>query len=260
MSSLEQLYGLNQRVALVTGGYGGIGMEICSALAQLGAKVAVAGHNPDKTVAAAEALKSQGGEAYAATFDALFVPETQRMVDEVAAHFGRIDVLINCVGLNREAKAEDYSEEMFDFVFDVNLKSAMFQAQAVARHMIRQGTGGRQVHLGSVRSQVALRGRGYAAYCATKGGLSMLCKQLAAEWAPHKINVNVVAPTFVRTAMVANMLSDPDFYNPLIARIPLGRIAEPIDVSNAVVFFASSAADFVTGQTIYLDGGITATQ
>jgi NAD(P)-dependent dehydrogenase (short-subunit alcohol dehydrogenase family) len=88
----------------------------------------------------------------------------------------------------------------------------------------------------------------------------MLCKQLAAEWAPHKINVNVVAPTFVRTAMVANMLSDPDFYNPLIARIPLGRIAEPIDVSNAVLFFASSAADFVTGQTIYLDGGITATQ
>jgi gluconate 5-dehydrogenase len=260
MSSLEQLYALSGKVALVTGGYGGIGSAICTALAQLGAKVAVAGHNADKTSATAAELRALGCDSIPATFDALSVPDTQRMVDEVAAHFGRIDVLINCVGLNREAKAEDYSEEMFDFVFDVNLKSAMFQAQAVARHMIRQGTGGRQVHLGSVRSQVALRGRGYAAYCATKGGLSMLCKQLAAEWAPHKINVNVVAPTFVRTAMVANMLSDPDFYNPLIARIPLGRIAEPIDVSNAVVFFASSAADFVTGQTIYLDGGITATQ
>ncbi|SRR5258706_1603005 len=260
MSTLEQTYGLAGKVALVTGGYGGIGEMVCAALARIGTKVAVAGHNADKASGAAEALTKQGGDAIPVVFDARSVPETQRMVEQVAAHFGRIDILINCVGLNREAKAEDYPEETFDFVFDVNLKSAMFQAQAVARHMIRQGTGGSQVHLGSVRSQVALRGRGYAAYCATKGGLSMLCKQLAAEWAPHKINVNVVAPTFVRTAMVEHMLSDPEFYNPLIARIPLGRIAEPVDVSNAVLFFASAASSFVTGQTLYLDGGLTATQ
>jgi NAD(P)-dependent dehydrogenase (short-subunit alcohol dehydrogenase family) len=111
-----------------------------------------------------------------------------------------------------------------------------------------------------VRTQLGLRGRGYAAYCAAKGGLAILCKQLAAEWAPHKINVNVVAPTFVRTDLVAHMLADPSFYNALVGRIPLGRIAEPEDVRNAVLFFASSASDFVTGQTLYLDGGITATQ
>jgi NAD(P)-dependent dehydrogenase (short-subunit alcohol dehydrogenase family) len=126
--------------------------------------------------------------------------------------------------------------------------------------MIRQGTGGKQVHMGSVRALLALRGRGYAAYCASKGGLAMLCKQLAAEWAPHKINVNVVAPTFVRTPLVADMLSDANFYNSLVARIPLGRIAEPDDVRNAVLFLVSPASDFITGQTIYLDGGITATQ
>jgi NAD(P)-dependent dehydrogenase (short-subunit alcohol dehydrogenase family) len=142
----------------------------------------------------------------------------------------------------------------------VNLKGAMFQAQAAARQMMNQGTGGKQVHIGSVRTLLALRGRGYAAYCATKGGLAILCKQLAAEWAPHKINVNVVAPTFVRTLQVAHMLSDANFYNTLVARIPLGRIAEPDDVSNAVLFFVSSASDFITGQTLYLDGGITATQ
>jgi gluconate 5-dehydrogenase len=136
----------------------------------------------------------------------------------------------------------------------------MFQAKAAARHMMKQETGGKQIHIGSVRTLLGLRGRGYSAYCATKGGLAILCKQLAAEWAPHKINVNVVAPTFVRTPLVAHMLADPNFYNALIARIPLGRIAEPEDVSNAVLFFASPASDFITGQTLYLDGGITATQ
>jgi len=122
------------------------------------------------------------------------------------------------------------------------------------------GTGGKQVHIGSVRTLLALRGRGYAAYCASKGGLATLCKQLAAEWAPHKINLNVVAPTFVRTPLVADMLSEPKFYNSLVARIPLGRIAEPDDVRNTVLFLVSPASDFITGQTIYLDGGITATQ
>lgn len=254
------MHRLDGKVALVTGGYGGIGEAVCSELGTLGAKVAVAGHHAEKAKACAAALKQKGYEAYGAAFDSVSVAETRRMVDEVAAHFGRVDILVNCVGLNREEKAEEVSEEQFDYVFDVNLKGAMFQAQAAARHMIKQGSGGKQVHIGSVRTMLGLRGRGYAAYCATKGGLAILCKQLAAEWAPHKINVNVVAPTFVRTAQVANMLSDPNFYNALVARIPLGRIAEPVDVANAVTFFASPASDFVTGQTLYLDGGITATQ
>jgi gluconate 5-dehydrogenase len=242
------------KVALVTGGYGGIGVAICRGMADLGAKVAVAGHDAQKASACADAI---GG--YAAPFDGLSVADTRRMVDDVAAHFGRLDILVNCVGLNREARAEEFDEDRWDYVVDSNLKSAMFQAQAAARHMIAQG-GGKQVHIGSVRTQLGLRGRGYAAYCAAKGGLAILCKQLAAEWAPHRINVNVVAPTFVRTEMVSHMLADPAFYQSLVARIPLGRIAEPGDVRDAVLFFASSASDFVTGQTLYLDGGITATQ
>jgi NAD(P)-dependent dehydrogenase (short-subunit alcohol dehydrogenase family) len=254
------MFRLDGKVALVTGGYGGIGEVVSRGLAEAGARVAVAGHNADKATACADAIKKQGHDAYAAAFDSISVPETRRMVDDVAAHFGRLDILVNCVGLNREEKAEDVTEEMFDHVVDVNLKSAMFQAQAAARHMIRQGSGGKQVHIGSVRTLLGLRGRGYAAYCATKGGLAILCKQLAAEWAPHRINVNVVAPTFVRTQQVAHMLSDEKFYNALVERIPLGRIAEPEDVWNAVLFFVSPASSFVTGQTLYLDGGITATQ
>jgi NAD(P)-dependent dehydrogenase (short-subunit alcohol dehydrogenase family) len=256
----DHLFRLDGRVALVTGGYGGIGDVVCQGLARAGARVGVAGHNLDKATACAEAIRGSGHEAFATAFDALSVPETSRMVDEVVSHFGRLDILVNCVGLNREEKAEDVTEQMFDHVIDVNLRSAMFQAQAAARHMIRQGDGGKQVHIGSVRTLLALRGRGYAAYCASKGGLAILCKQLAAEWAPHRINVNVVAPTFVRTQQIAHMLANQQFYNALIARIPLGRIAEPEDVWHAVLFLVSNGSDFITGQTLYLDGGITATQ
>lgn len=245
------------KVALVTGGYGGIGEAVCRTLAARGARVAVAGHNAERAAAFVQTL---GGEACAAQFDVTSVSQTESMVDEVAAHFGRLDILVNCIGLNREEKAGEVTEDRFDYVLDVNLKGAMFQAQAAARCMMRQGDGGKQVHIGSVRTLLGLRGRGYAAYCASKGGLAVLCKQLAAEWAPQRINVNVVAPTFVRTEQVAQMLSDPTFYNALVARIPLGRIAEPNDVANAVLFFVSGASDFVTGQTLYLDGGITATQ
>lgn len=260
MATLEQLFRFDGKVALVTGGYGGIGDAVSRGLAGLGARVAVAGHNAAKAEACAASIRQSGGDAYAAAFDSVSVAETQRMVDEVAAHFGRLDVLVNCVGLNREEKAEEVTEALFDHVVDVNLKSAMFQAQAAARHMIQQGTGGKQVHIGSVRTLLALRGRGYAAYCASKGGLAILCKQLAAEWAPHQINVNVVAPTFVRTQQVAHMLADETFYNTLVARIPLGRIAEPDDVWHAILFFVSPASAFITGQTLYLDGGITSTQ
>jgi len=259
MAHVERLFRLDEKIALITGGYGGIGAAVTRVLAGAGAKVAVAGHDGEKAAAFAESLRGEGHDTFSSEFDVLSVAETRRAVDEVVAHFGRLDILVNCIGLNREESAETAGEDKFDHVIDVNLKGAMFQAQAAARHMIRAG-GGKQVHIGSVRSLLGLRGRGYAAYCASKGGLPILCKQLSAEWAPHRINVNVVAPTFVRTEQVAHMLADASFHDALVARIPLGRIAEPDDVASAVLFFVSPASDFVTGQTLYLDGGLTATQ
>lgn len=257
MSLLNQLFGLEGKVALVTGGYGGIGAAVCRGLAGVGAQVAIAGSKRDKAQALADEM---GNSAYAAAFDAASVGEIRAMVDDVVAHFGRLDILVNCIGLNREEPALEITEDAFDYVYTANLKSSLFLGQAAARHMIAGGAGGKQVFLGSVRTMLALRGRGYAAYCAAKGGLGTMCKQLAAEWAPHKINVNVVAPTFVRTEQVAHLLSDPEFYSALTARIPLGRVAEPEEVMNAVLFFVSPASDFITGQTLYLDGGLTATQ
>jgi NAD(P)-dependent dehydrogenase (short-subunit alcohol dehydrogenase family) len=258
--SIQNLFRLDGKVAVVTGGYGGIGAPVSHALAAMGAKVAIAGHNEGKASACADALRNSGFDSYAAQFDAFSVADTQRMVDDVAAHYGEVHILVNAVGLQREEKAEDVTEKNFDHVIGGNLKTMMFQAQAAARQMIRQGKGGKQIHFGSVRSLLALRGRGFAAYCAAKGGMPILCKQLATEWAEHKINVNLLAPTFVRTQQVATWLEDPQFYANLVARIPLGRIAEPEDIVGAVLFLASSASDFVTGQTLYLDGGVTATQ
>jgi len=260
MVAIEKLFRLDGKVALVTGGCGGIGEAVSRGLACSGAKVAISGHKAASAAAFAESLKAEGHDAWATAFEAVSVSETQRMVDEAADHFGRLDILVNCIGLNREEKAEEVTEAMFDHVYNVNLKSAMFQAQAAARHMIRQGNGGKQVHLGSVRSLLALRGRGYAAYCAAKGGLITLCRQLSAEWAPNGINVNVVAPTFIRTEQVAQMLADDAFYSSLISRIPLGRIGEPEDVMGAVLFLVSPASNFITGHALYMDGGITATQ
>jgi gluconate 5-dehydrogenase len=257
---LDRLFSLNGKVALVAGGYGGIGEAVSRGLAAVGATVIVAGRREEQAVALAKSISGEGCAADYAVFDAASVDQIRRMTDGVAAKHGHIDILVNCVGLNAEEPALEVTEEKYDFVYTMNLKSALFLAQASARHMVKQGKGGKQIHLGSVRTLLGLRGRGYAAYTAAKGGLGTMCKQLAAEWAPEKINVNVVAPTFVRTDLVADMLADPKFYGTLTARIPLGRIAEPDEVMNAVLFFAAPASDFITGQILYLDGGITATQ
>jgi gluconate 5-dehydrogenase len=169
----------------------------------------------------------------------------------------RIDLLINCAGVQREQKLEEVTEEAWDEVVGTNLKAAMFLAQAVAR---RQKRGGKQVHLLSVRAQLGLRGRGYSAYTSAKGGLAMLVRQHACELAARGICVNGVAPTVVRTRMGAHWLKNPKTRAWLEQRIPLGRVAEPRDVVGAVLFFCSPATDYVTGQILYVDGGLTASQ
>jgi NAD(P)-dependent dehydrogenase (short-subunit alcohol dehydrogenase family) len=249
--------GLAGKVALVAGGYGGIGEAVARALAARGATVVIAGRDAARGAALASAL---GGSASSVTMDARDVASIRQSVAAAAERHGGIDFLINSLGTQQIEPLVDVTEEAFDRVLDVNLKGAMFVAQAVARAQIAAGRGGRHVHILSVRAQLGMRDRGYSAYCSSKGGLSLLVKQHAVELARHGINVNGVAPTVVRTPMANDWLADAEIYRKLIERIPLGRIAEVDDVSGPVLFFLSGAANFITGQILYVDGGITATQ
>lgn len=239
---------LRNKTAFVPGGYGGLGAPICLALAKAGAGVVVAGRDLRKARSLATKIKGR-----AVALDVRDIPSIEKAVSAL----GRIDILVNCVGMQREQKLEEVTEAAFDELLATNLKAAMFLAQAVAK---RQKRGGKQVHLLSVRAHLGLRGRGYSAYCATKGGLAMLVKQHACELGARGICVNGVAPTVVRTEMGAHWLKNPKTRAWLKERIPLGRVAEPADVVGAVLFFCSPASDFVTGQILYVDGGITASQ
>ena len=248
------------KVAFVAGGYGGIGEAVARALAQRGAAVVIGGRNQARADALAASLRAAGGIASGVAFDARDVASIRVAVTEAAARHGGIDHLVNSVGTQQIEPLLDVTEEAFDRVLDVNLKAAMFIAQAVARVQIDAGRGGRHVHLLSVRAQLGMRDRGYSAYCSSKGGVALLVKQHAVELARHGITVNGVAPTVVRTPMANDWLADPEIHRRLLERIPLGRIAEVGDVSGPVLFFLSDAASFITGQVLYVDGGITATQ
>ena len=248
--------GFRGKVALVAGGYGGIGEACARVLAEQGATVVVGGRDLGKAQAAAHALH---GDAAAIAFDMRDVASIRAAVDAAASSHGGIDFLVNCAGTQEIQPLTDVTEEAFDRIVDVNLKGAMFLAQAVARVQIANARGGRHVHLLSVRAMLGMRDRGYSSYCSSKGGLAMLVRQHAVELARHGINVNGVAPTVVRTRMASDW-SDPEVHRKLLDRIPLGRIAEVGDVSGVVLFFLGPASSFVTGQILYVDGGITATQ
>lgn len=252
------MFDLRGKTALVAGGYGGLGGAIASGLASQGAALAVSGRDANKASAFANRLAADGARAVGVAMDATDVDDINRGVDRVAEELDGIDILVNCVGINIEQMLMDVTEDAFDTVYAANLKSSMFLAQAAARHQIAAGRGGKQIHMLSVSAHRGFFGKGYSAYCSTKGALIMLVRQHALELAPHDIQVNGVAPTYVVTDMIRKKLEDPKIRQELTASIPAGRIAEPGDVVGPAVFLASPASGFVTGQVIYVDGGVSA--
>ena len=259
-SALNGSSGLAGKVAYVPGGSGVLGQAIARGLAAAGARVVVGSPEAERMKAQVEELNAAGYEARAVTFDALSVKDIARSVDAVCDYFGRCDILVNCVGIHREQLLLEATEESYDSVIALNLKAGMFLGQSVARRQVQTGQGGKQVHILSVRAKLALQGKGYSAYTASKGGLAMIVKQHAVELAPHRINVNGVAPTFVLSEMAGHMLQDPEQKARLLERIPLGRVADPQDIVGPTLFFSGPASDFVTGQILYVDGGLTACQ
>ncbi|MFN4276283.1 MAG: SDR family NAD(P)-dependent oxidoreductase [Ferrovibrio sp.] len=257
---IDRLFDIRGLRVFIPGGYGAIGEAIATAMARFGAEICVAGPNPAKAEGLAGRIAASGGKAHGIELDARSPAAIAASTQAAISRMGGIDVLVNCVGIQREQAIMEVTPEVFDEVYETNMRSAMFLGQAVARDQIARGQGGRQIHLLSVRSQLALRGRGYSAYCATKGALVMLVKQHAMELAPHNITVNGVAPTFIQSDRIRPHLERPEFRNFILERNPLGRIGEPLEVVGQVITFAAAAGSYMTGQIVYIDGGVTASQ
>lgn len=257
-----QRFTLTDQVAIVAGGSGGVGVRTCAALAGVGAKVALIGRSAERLAEARQAVEAAGGEPLVLPGDMADKAAADDAVQQTLDAFGRVDVLINGIGGGAGSAlydAEAYPQAEWNRILDLNLTTALLVSQAAVRAMIAGGRGGSVLNISSVRGQLGIDA-GYSAYVAAKGAMDALTRQHATEWAKHGIRVNAISPTFVRTEQSASMLEDADFYDRLVARIPLRRIADTDDLVGAILFFCSDASSFVTGQILTLDGGLTATQ
>ena len=258
---LAGLFDLSGKTAFVPGGTGGLGEAISWGLALAGAAVAIGARDRGKAERLAQTIAAgTKSKIFGVPIEVTDLGSIEAATAEADEKLGSLDIFVNCVGIQIEQSLLEVTEEAFDRVYETNLKAAMFMAQAVAKRQVAARRGGRQIHLLSVRSQLGIRGKGYSAYCSTKGGLVLLVRQHAMELAPHGVTVNGVAPTFVNTELIRHVYERPDFRDQILARIPLGRIANPKDVVAPVLFLAAPGAEFITGQVLYVDGGITASQ
>jgi 2-deoxy-D-gluconate 3-dehydrogenase len=249
---------LEGKVALVTGTGSGLGRAISIGLAQSGAHVA-ATELPDKLDGARDTVREvekAGRRGLAVGLDVSKLPMIGEAVDATLKQFGRIDILVNNAGINIPRLAVDVTEAEWDKIMAIDLKGVFFMTQAVAKKAFFPQGGGKVVNIASQMGVVGYMYR--AAYCSAKAGVVNLTRVLAFEWAKQKINVNTVGPTFVDTPLTRPMFENKEFYNDVISRIPMGRLATPEDIVGSVVYLASPAADMVTGQTLLVDGGWTA--
>ena len=249
-------FGLNGKVALVTGAARGLGRAISLALAHAGADLAVGLRDVKADSGVTAEIRKMGRQALPLQMDMSKMDEIVRAVDDTVKEFGRIDILVNNAGVAPGNLAENVREEDFDAMLAVNLKGTFFASQAAGRVMIKQKKG-TIINMSSQAGFVALPTE--SIYCMTKAAIAHLTKCLAVEWGKHGITVNAVAPTFIRTPGTEEYLSDPRRLVDTVERIAaLHRIGEPMEVTGAVVFLASPAASLITGETILIDGGWTA--
>ena len=252
---LAERFSLAGKRALVTGGSKGIGAVTARVLAEAGADVALVGRARSGLDATAETVRTAGRKCLIIEADLKSLDAPQEIATAALNEFECVDILVNNAGIALLAPLLELSAQAWDETMAVNLRSPFLLAQALAPAMIEKG-GGKIINISSVAGLNALAE--HAAYSASKGGLNMLTKSMAAEWALHNINTNAVAPTVILTPMGEKNWGDPEKSEPMLAKIPLGRFGTPEEIADLVLFLASPAADMICGEVIYVDGGYTA--
>ena len=246
---------LEGKVAMVTGSSQGIGLGIAVRLAKEGADVVINYRsNPEGAKEALAQVEAAGRKGHMIQADLGQVAEVRRLVAESIAHFGRLDVLVNNAGIEKHADFWDVTEEAYDAVLNVNLKGVFFSTQEMVKHLRETNRPGKIINISSVHEELPFPH--FTAYCVSKGGLKMLTRNLAIELGQFGITINNVAPGAIETPINSKLLNDPAKLGALLSNIPLNRLGQPDDVASMVAFLASADADYITGTTFFVDGGL----
>lgn len=255
---MNNRFSLEGKVAIIVGGSRGIGEGIATGLSDAGATIVVANRTSNKGSETAKGIEEYiGRETFAVPTDITSQESVNNLVKTVVDKYGHIDILVNSAGVNVRKDTIDYTPEDWDLVQDVQLKGTFYTCQAVGRHMIENNIRGKIINVSSIDSMVVSR-TNIVSYMAAKGGITMLTKALATEWAPYGICVNSIAPGYFETKMTKPLFEDPAVKEELFANIPMKRFGHPYaDLSGLGIYLASSASDYMTGQTLYVDGGYT---
>ncbi len=254
--SVQRLFDLTGKVAIVTGGNGGLGLGMARGLAGAGANIAVAARDADKTAEAVAELESLGVQAQGLTVDVTQESEIKGMVADTLDAFGRVDILVNNAGTVVRKTPDQTTTEEWDLVLDVNLRGAFLAAREVYPHMVNQG-GGKIIGIGSMYSIFGGGGSG-APYSASKGGVVQLSKSLAVAWAKDNIQSNAILPGWFMTTLTSDIpVNQPERFQMISNRIPAGRWGEVDELQGAVVFLSSAASDYITGAVLTVDGGFS---
>ncbi|MFN8111263.1 MAG: SDR family oxidoreductase [Thermoleophilia bacterium] len=250
------MFRLDGQAAIVTGASEGLGRMMAGGLAEAGCAVLLAARTEERLEETAAAIRAGGGRVEVCPTDVTHPGSAELLVDTCRERFGRLDGVVLNAGAAALCPAESEDMDGFTHVMDVNLTAVMRLASHAATHMIGAGAGGWMISMSSILGRRAGTGAGVAAYSASKAAVEQLTRELARQWAPHRIRVNCIAPGFFPTALNAPMVADPQRLAAMIARAPLGRHGEPADITGVAVFLASPAAAFVTGHVLACDGGM----